>query len=86
MRTRNEPGRIVVEVSDTGIGFEPEAATRIFEAFEQANAEVAREFGGLGLGLAISKATVDAHGGTLRARSEGRNRGATFTVELPLSK
>ena len=84
IRSRNEPGRIVIEVTDTGIGFEPEAAERIFDAFAQANEAVAREFGGLGLGLAISKATVDAHGGVLRAESVGREKGATFVVELPL--
>ena len=84
LASRNEPGWLVVEVADTGIGFEPEAATRIFDAFIQANAEVTRQFGGLGLGLAISKATVDEHGGTLEARSEGKNRGATFIVSLPL--
>ena len=82
--SRNEPGRIVVEVADTGIGFEPEAVNRIFQAFEQANPDVTRQYGGLGLGLAISKATADAHGGGLRARSEGRGRGAVFTVDLPL--
>ncbi len=83
--SRNAPGRIVVEVSDTGIGFEPEAATRIFDAFMQADQEVTRRFGGLGLGLAIAKATVDAHDGTLAARSAGLGQGATFTVDLPVS-
>ena len=82
--SRNEPGWLVVEVSDTGIGFAPEAAARIFDAFIQADAEITRQFGGLGLGLAISKATVDAHGGTLQALSEGKNRGANFIVSLPL--
>ena len=84
--SRNERGRIIVEVSDNGVGFEPEAVTRIFQAFEQASAEVTREFGGLGLGLAISKATADAHGGSLRAHSQGPGQGATFTVELPQRK
>ncbi|MBV9491609.1 MAG: hypothetical protein JO069_18105 [Verrucomicrobia bacterium] len=84
IRSRSEAGRVVVEVSDTGIGFDAEAAARIFDPFEQADSSVAREFGGLGLGLAISKAAVDAHGGTLRAHSPGKDRGATFTVELPL--
>ena len=82
--SRGEPGRVVVEVSDTGIGFEPQEAGRLFEAFAQASLEVTQKFGGLGLGLAIAKATVTAHGGTLHARSEGRGRGATFTVDLPL--
>ncbi len=84
IKTRNAPGRIVVEVADTGIGFDAEVATRIFDAFAQASVEVTRRFGGLGLGLAISKATVDAHEGTLSAHSAGLNQGATFTVELPL--
>jgi len=86
LASRNQDGRIVVEVSDSGMGFEPEAAARIFDAFAQANQAITREFGGLGLGLAISKATVDGHGGSLSARSEGPAKGATFTVELPLGE
>lgn len=82
--SRNVPGLVLVEISDSGVGFEPDAAERIFDAFAQANSAVTREFGGLGLGLAISKATVDAHGGILRAISAGPGRGATFTVELPV--
>jgi two-component system CheB/CheR fusion protein len=84
--SRNEPGRVLVEISDNGVGFEPEDAERIFDAFTQANRAVTREFGGLGLGLAISKATVDAHGGRLHATSPGPGKGAAFTVELPLSE
>ena len=83
--SRDDSGRIIVEISDTGIGFEAEAVTRIFDAFAQADNVVMQKFGGLGLGLAISKATVDAHGGRLHARSEGQDQGATFTVELPLT-
>jgi len=80
-----EGGRVRVEVSDTGIGIEPEAFPRLFAAFEQA--ERSRRFGGLGLGLSIAKSLVEMHGGTMhggtiRATSEGRDRGATFTVEL----
>jgi signal transduction histidine kinase len=82
--SRNEPGRVLVEIADNGVGFELHDAERIFDAFAQANRAVTREFGGLGLGLAISKATVDAHGGMLRATSPGPGKGATFTVELPL--
>ena len=77
--------QIVVEVTDTGIGFDAEAAERIFDAFTQANERITQEFGGLGLGLAIAKATVDAHGGSIRGTSPSRGRGATFTVTLPLS-
>jgi PAS domain S-box-containing protein len=83
--SRNEPERIIVEITDTGIGFEAEAVTRIFDAFTQANSEVMQKFGGLGLGLAITKATVEAHGGILSAWSEGLGQGATFTVGLPLA-
>jgi two-component system CheB/CheR fusion protein len=84
VRTRNEAGSLLVEVTDNGIGIEPEAAARIFEAFAQANVTITREFGGLGLGLSISKATVGAHGGHLRVESAGSGQGATFIVSLPL--
>jgi two-component system CheB/CheR fusion protein len=75
---------VVVEVSDSGIGIEPESLPRIFNAFEQAERSIARQFGGLGLGLAISKTLVEMHGGTIEARSPGRNQGSTFRVRLPL--
>jgi PAS domain S-box-containing protein len=71
-----------LEVIDTGIGIEPETLPRIFFAFEQADASIAQRFGGLGLGLAISKSLIDMHGGRLRAASQGVGNGSTFTVEL----
>lgn len=74
----------VVEVNDTGIGFEPENAELIFNSFEQR--EAGRQFGGLGLGLAISKRLVEMHGGTITAESTGKGRGARFRIELPLAK
>jgi PAS domain S-box-containing protein len=77
-------GGVLVEVSDSGVGFEPEALGRIFKAFEQAEGTTNRRFGGLGLGLAISKALVEMHGGRIEAHSDGRDRGATFRVRLPL--
>jgi len=77
------PSRIVIEVSDTGMGIEPDALSRIFNAFEQADAAVARRFGGLGLGLTIARAIVEMHGGTITASSPGPGKGATFTVALP---
>jgi two-component system, chemotaxis family, CheB/CheR fusion protein len=92
VRSRNEPAspvtarQIVVEVADTGIGFDAEVAERIFDAFTQANEAITQQFGGLGLGLAISKATIDAHGGTIRGISSGYGKGATFSVCLPLSE
>lgn len=84
LRSRNEGGTLCIEVTDTGLGLEAGASERIFKAFEQADGTIMRQYGGLGLGLAIAKATVDAHGGELSASSPGRNRGATFTICLPL--
>jgi PAS domain S-box-containing protein len=81
--TRNpEPERIEVAVIDPGIGIAPEDLPRLFNAFEQGNPAITRTFGGLGLGLAICKALVDQHGGTLSGLSPGRGQGATFTVSL----
>ena len=73
-----------IEVADTGIGIEPAALQRVFEAFEQGGREITRAFGGLGLGLTISKAMVDLHHGKISATSDGKDRGATFSVLLPL--
>lgn len=78
--------RFFLDVHDSGVGIAPEVLPRIFHAFEQGGAEVTREFGGLGLGLAISRATVEAHGGILRARSPGLGQGATFSIEIPLDE
>ncbi len=78
------PAWLVVEVTDTGIGIEPELLPRIFGAFEQGGRGVTRQFGGLGLGLAIAKAIIDLHGGTITAASGGKDHGTTFTVRLPL--
>jgi PAS domain S-box-containing protein len=75
---------LVVEVADTGIGIEPQLLPRIFDAFEQGQQTITRRYGGLGLGLAISRAIAELHGGTLEAASEGRDRGSTFTMRLPL--
>jgi signal transduction histidine kinase len=85
-RNQEEPdgGCLVIEISDTGIGIDPEVLPRIFDGFEQGRRDITRQYGGLGLGLSISKAVVERHGGRLTALSQGKNRGATFTVELPL--
>ncbi len=81
--TRNdEVGKIIVSVTDTGIGIRSEALSQIFEAFEQGEITFQQRFGGLGLGLAISRAIVELHGGEIRAESEGVGRGATFSVTL----
>lgn len=72
-----------VEVSDNGAGFAPADATRIFEPFEQARLSQEGAMAGLGLGLAIARAIVDLHGGTITAHSQGIGYGATFRVQLP---
>jgi signal transduction histidine kinase/CheY-like chemotaxis protein len=76
------PETIEIRTTDTGIGIEADKMDRIFNAFEQGQSSITRRFGGLGLGLAISKAMVGAHGGTIKAESHGKNRGATFVVTL----
>jgi signal transduction histidine kinase/CheY-like chemotaxis protein len=77
-----EPQLFAIAVHDTGIGIEPEIMNRIFDPFEQGERAFQRRYGGLGLGLAISKSLAQAHGGTLIARSEGRDRGSTFTLTM----
>ena len=71
VRCRPEQRQVVIEVNDSGIGIEPEALPRIFNAFEQAERSITRQFGGLGLGLTISKALVEMHGGTIEAQQRG---------------
>jgi PAS domain S-box-containing protein len=83
--SRNEKNYIAVEVSDSGIGIDPSIIPKIFVAFEQGDKEIVKQFGGLGLGLAISKAIIDAHEGTIAVHSEGRNLGSAFTVRLRLA-
>ncbi|PYJ32220.1 MAG: hybrid sensor histidine kinase/response regulator [Verrucomicrobia bacterium] len=75
-------GRFHFEITDNGIGIERERLASLFKPFEQADASVTRQFGGLGLGLAISKHLVDLHHGTIEAQSCGRSFGATFKVIL----
>ncbi len=83
IRSHDEPGGVAVEISDTGIGIPADALERIFMPFEQAVTSSEHRFGGLGLGLSISKAIVEMHGGVITATSAGPDRGAVFRVELP---
>ena len=73
---------LAVEVRDTGMGISPETLPRIFNAFEQGERSRGQGFGGLGLGLAISRAICELHGGSISAASEGKGKGATFIVRL----
>jgi PAS domain S-box-containing protein len=86
--TRNagdDGSRLEVEVRDTGIGIDAGVLPRIFDAFEQGERSITQRFGGLGLGLAISKALIDMQGGQLIAESEGRGRGAAFRVDIAVT-
>jgi PAS domain S-box-containing protein len=74
--------RLVIEFRDTGIGIEPESISRIFEPFEQGDGSFRRQYGGLGLGLAISRGIVESLGGLMTASSPGRGKGATFRLEF----
>ena len=78
----DDAARFHFEITDNGIGIEPERLASLFRPFEQADASVTRQFGGLGLGLAISKHLVDLHHGTIEADSRGRSFGTTFKVTL----
>src|SRR5690606_3351387 len=79
--------RLRVRVVDTGIGMTPEEMSRAFEAFSQGDhaSESTGRFGGVGLGLAISRSLVELQKGRIWAESEGRGRGSTFIIELPLA-
>lgn len=83
INTRDHNGQLEVEVSDSGVGIEPEKLARIFDAFEQASQG---DRAGLGLGLAICKALTEFHGGEITANSSGSGEGSTFTVRLPLTE
>jgi two-component system CheB/CheR fusion protein len=83
VRTHNDSsGALVICVVDTGIGIPAHALPKIFQTFEQGDVAGQPRYGGIGLGLAISHSIVHMHGGTLRAASEGVDRGATFTVSI----
>jgi PAS domain S-box-containing protein len=78
-------GEVSVSVRDTGIGIAAEHLPRIFEMFSQVEPALERAHGGLGIGLALVRALVELHGGTIEARSAGIGRGSEFTVRLPVA-
>ena len=77
-------GAAEICVRDAGVGFDPEDAARIFEPFQRADA-VKNDFAGVGIGLSVSRRIVEAHGGAIEARSDGKGKGSLFTVRLPLA-
>ena len=78
-------GAVVCRVGDTGVGIPPEHVPRVFERFYRVEKSRSREGGGSGVGLAICRALVEAMGGSIRAESAGRGRGATFVFSLPVA-
>lgn len=88
VRTRNlteEAGSFEVAIRDTGVGIEPEMIAHIFDAFVQEDHEQGHRFGGIGLGLAITRRLVELQNGSIQAESEGRGQGTTFRITLPLA-
>jgi signal transduction histidine kinase len=79
------PDYVEITVADTGKGIRPDFLPHVFDTFRQADSTTTRQFGGLGLGLAIVRQIVELHGGTVWAESSGEGQGACFTIRLPLS-
>jgi PAS domain S-box-containing protein len=84
IRVRDEGGQALLVVRDTGVGIEPALLPRIFDLFVQGDRSLDRASGGLGIGLTVARSIVELHGGTIRAVSEGRGKGAEFVIQLPL--
>ena len=85
-RLRCHNSSVILTVADTGEGIDADFLPHVFDRFRQAEGSISRRQGGLGLGLAVVRHLVELHGGNVSAASEGKGRGATFTVELPLVK
>jgi len=83
IRSSNSGDMLRIEVADNGVGIEPDLLARIFQPFEQGEASMARRFGGLGLGLSIVRSLIEMHHGSVSASSGGKNKGATFVIQIP---
>jgi PAS domain S-box-containing protein len=84
VRLQRVSSHVELSVADTGVGISAEFLPHVFERFRQADASIARERGGLGLGLSIARQLAEMHGGTIDAASGGLGQGSTFTLKLPL--
>lgn len=84
LRLYRDEGSLVLDVEDDGEGIDPQLLPKLFERFRQADASSRRRQGGLGLGLALVKHIIEAHGGTVCAASAGKGRGAVFSIRLPI--
>ena len=76
----------MITVKDTGVGIPPDKLPEMFELFAQGDRTLARSEGGLGIGLTVVKKLVEAHGGSVTARSEGIDKGSEFSIRLPAAK
>ncbi len=85
VRLERRDANAAIVVTDTGTGIDPAFLPHVFDRFRQADSRPSREYGGLGLGLAIARDLVQLHGGSIAVASEGIGRGATVTVSLPLT-
>ncbi|MGE0528130.1 MAG: CHASE domain-containing protein [Bdellovibrionales bacterium] len=85
VRTRRVGGWCEIEVEDTGIGIDPDFIPYVFDRFRQEDSSRSRRYGGLGLGLSIAKQLVEMHGGRIEVHNRGKNRGALFTVCIPIA-
>jgi len=83
VRAWTEKGQIIIAVSDEGIGIPPDKLSRLFERFYQVDGSSTRRFGGMGIGLALCRVIVEAHGGRMWAESAGEGHGSTFYIALP---
>lgn len=86
VKTSNQNGLVCFEIKDNGRGIDSEFLPYIFESYKQADTPNTREYGGLGLGLAISKHILKLHNGTIEVKSRGRGEGSEFIVKLPIIK
>lgn len=86
VRLGSVDGKLQLSVSDTGMGIPADFLPRIFDRFSQSEEQNARRFGGLGLGLSISRHLVELHGGSIEVASNGPGGGSTFIIELPLMR
>jgi PAS domain S-box-containing protein len=84
VRSRRMDSHVEIVVSDTGRGIDAELLPFVFERFRQGDSSTTREYGGLGLGLAIVRHLIELHGGVVSAHSQGAGRGAEFTMQLPI--
>jgi len=85
LRVERFGSNVTVSVIDTGEGIRPDFLPHVFERFQQADGQISRAHGGLGLGLAIARHLVELHGGQISAHSDGEGKGATFRVRLPVA-